>query len=67
MYSGFDLDLKASYTEFAHVDEKRDPNKVAGKRYTFFPNISKPIENSFGFITPKFGLHHTGIHAESLN
>lgn len=57
---GIDLDLKASYTEFAHVDEKRDPNKVAGKRYTFFPNISKPIENSFGFITPKFGLHHTG-------
>jgi len=57
---GVDLDFKASYTEFAHVDEKRDPNKVAGKRYTFFPNISKPIENSFGFITPKFGLHHTG-------
>ena len=57
---GVDLDLKASYTEFAHVDEKRDPNKVAGKRYTFFPNISKSIENSFGFITPKFGLHHTG-------
>ncbi len=57
---GVDLDLKASYAEFAHVDEKTDPNKVAGKRYTFFPNVSKPIENSFGFITPKFGLHHTG-------
>jgi LPS-assembly protein len=57
---GVDLDLSTSYTEFAHKDEKTDPNKVAGKRYTFFPNVSKPIENSFGFITPKFGLHHTG-------
>ena len=57
---GLDLDLKASYTEFAHRDDGKDPNKVAGKRYTFFPNVSKPIENSFGFITPKFGLHHTG-------
>ena len=57
---GVDLDLKASYTEWGHVDEKRDSNRVAGKRYTFFPNVSKTIENSFGYITPKFGLHHTG-------
>ena len=57
---GVDLDLSTSYTEFSHKDEKTDPNKVAGKRYTFFPNVSKPIENSFGFITPKFGVHHTG-------
>ena len=42
------------------MNDGKEPNKVAGKRYTFFPNVSKPIENSFGFITPKFGVHHTG-------
>ena len=57
---GVDLELDTSYTEFAHRNEGIDPNKVDGKRYTFFPNVSKPIENSFGFITPKFGVHHTG-------
>ena len=57
---GADFDLKGSYTEFSHADEKIDPNKVAGSRYTLFPNVSVPMENSFGFITPKVGLHHTG-------
>ena len=57
---GVDLELDTSYTEFAHRNEGIDPDKVDGKRYTFFPNVSKPIENSFGFITPKFGVHHTG-------
>ena len=57
---GLDLGVKASYTEFSHRDTSTNPNKAAGQRYTFFPNVSKPIENSFGFITPKFGLHHTG-------
>lgn len=57
---GVDLDVKGSFTEFSHVDEKKDPNRVAGSRYTIFPNISVPMENSFGFITPKIGVHHTG-------
>jgi len=57
---GMDFDLNTSYTEFAHKDESKDPNKAAGKRYTFFPNVSMPMENSFGFIKPKFGVHHTG-------
>jgi len=57
---GADFDVSASYTDFAHKDENKDPSKVGGKRYTFFPNVSVPMENSFGFIKPKFGVHHTG-------
>ena len=64
---GMDLDLSTSYTEFAHKDENKDPSKIGGKRYTFFPNVSVPMENSFGFIKPKFGVHHTGYMMNKSN
>ncbi len=53
--AGFDLGLNTTWTNFAHSDD----NRIDGKRFTIYPTISLPIRNSFGFITPKFGLHYT--------
>ncbi len=51
--AGIDLDLATSWTNFSH------PTLVNGKRLTLFPNVSVPLRNAFGFITPKFGVHYT--------
>ena len=51
-----DLSFSGSWTDFSH------PTLVDGKRYTLFPNVSVPLQNSFGFIKPKVGVHHTGYN-----
>ena len=51
--AGLDLDLKTSWTRFSH------PTLEDGQRLTLFPSVSAPLRNSFGYITPKFGLHYT--------
>lgn len=51
--AGMDLDLTSSWTNFSH------PTLVNGKRFTLFPNVSVPMRNAFGYITPKVGLHYT--------
>jgi LPS-assembly protein len=56
---GADLSFNGSWTDFDH------PTLVDGKRYTLFPNASVPLQNSFGFITPKVGVHHTGYNLNS--
>lgn len=32
---------------------------VTGERLVAYPNISLPVERSYGYITPKLGLHYT--------
>ena len=56
---GADLSFSGSWTDFDH------PTLVDGKRYTLFPNVSVPLQNSFGFIKPKVGVHHTGYNLDS--
>ena len=56
---GADLNFSGSWTDFDH------PTLVGGKRYTLFPNVSVPLRNSIGFITPKIGVHHTGYNLDS--
>ena len=56
---GADLSFSGSWTDFDH------PTLIDGKRYTFFPNVSVPLQNSFGFIKPKVGVHHTGYNLNS--
>ena len=56
---GADLSFSGSWTDFDH------PTLVDGKRYTLFPNVSVPLQNSFGFIKPKVGVHHTGYTLNS--
>jgi LPS-assembly protein len=51
--AGMDFSLDASWTNFAHQ------TFIEGKRFTFFPTVSVPLRNSYGFLTPKFGLHYT--------
>jgi LPS-assembly protein len=64
------------YSQWVSFD--RDPNKpnrvatasgdlvtpVTGSRLTAYPSISMPMERPYGYITPKFGVHHTSY---SLN
>ncbi len=50
---GMDFNLNATWTNFS------DPTRVDGKRLTLFPSVSVPFRNSYGFITPKFGLNYT--------
>lgn len=33
--------------------------KVTGTRATAYPSISLPLARPYGYITPKFGVHHT--------
>lgn len=56
---GADFSFSGSWTDFDH------PTLIDGKRYTLFPNVSVPLQNSFGFIKPKVGVHHTGYNLDS--
>jgi len=48
------------YSEFVRFDRHQDaPVAVTGNRFTFYPNISLPMAQSYGYITPKLGLHYT--------
>ncbi|MDR4514742.1 LPS-assembly protein LptD [Nitrosomonas sp.] len=53
--AGMDFGLNATWTNFAHSSADR----AEGKRLTLYPTVSVPFRNSYGFITPKFGLHYT--------
>jgi LPS-assembly protein len=35
------------------------PVNVTGDRYTAYPSVSLPLVQSYGFVTPKIGLHYT--------
>lgn len=48
-----DLGLSSEWVDFTH------PTLVNGKRFSFYPNISLPLANSFAFVTPKIGMHST--------
>jgi LPS-assembly protein len=48
-----DLDLLASYVDFRH------PTLVNGKRVLAYPSLSLPIQNSYAYVTPRFGMHTT--------
>lgn len=56
------------YTQLVAFDTNaNDPNngiRQTGTRLTAYPSISIPINRTYGYITPKFGIHHTSY---SLN
>lgn len=56
---GADLSLTGSWSNFSH------PTLVNGHRAVFFPSVSYPLRNSFGFITPKVGVHHTRYNLDA--
>ncbi len=48
------------YSQWVRFDRSDSaPASVTGNRFTAYPSISLPMGRSFGFITPKFGVHYT--------
>ncbi len=53
------------YTQLVAFDtNSHAPKTVTGTRFTLFPSISLPMSRSYGYITPKIGIHHSNY---SLN
>ncbi len=53
------------YTQLVAFDtNKNAPTTVTGSRFTIYPSISLPINRTYGYFTPKIGVHHTSY---SLN
>lgn len=50
---GLDFDLSSNWTHFSH------PTLQDGLRLAMYPSISLPLQNSWGFIKPRVGVHHT--------
>lgn len=48
-----DLRLAGDYTDF------RNDRLVSGQRFYVAPSISLPISRSYGYLTPRLGVHYT--------
>ena len=48
-----DLELSSSAVDFTH------PSLQNGRRYLAYPSALLPMQNSFGYVTPKIGMHMT--------
>jgi LPS-assembly protein len=48
------------YSQYAYFDRnERAPVAATGSRVVLYPSISAPFTQSYGFVTPKLGLHMT--------
>lgn len=48
------------YSQYTYFDQNQDaPVAATGNRLVMYPSISFPITKSFGFVTPKIGVHTT--------
>ncbi|HJT51313.1 MAG TPA: LPS-assembly protein LptD, partial [Nitrosospira sp.] len=56
---GADLNLIGSWSNFSH------PTLVNGHRAVLFPSVSYPLRNSYGFLTPKVGVHYTRYNLDA--
>jgi len=46
------------FSQWAYFDRNRDAPKLAtGSRFVAYPSLSMPFKQTYGFITPKVGLH----------
>lgn len=41
--------------------------KVTGNRFTAYPSVSLPMTQSYGYVTPKLGLHYTKYDLENTD
>ena len=56
------------YSQWTYFDQNRDAIPAAtGSRLTLYPSFSVPIKKSFGFITPKLGVHSTNYRLNDNN
>ncbi len=62
---GFDLSLSTEFTDFRHFNPSL--TQPEGKRFIAYPSVALPLVRSYGFLTPKIGLHHTRYASLSAN
>lgn len=56
------------YSQWTYFDrDKKAPLAATGSRLTVYPSISVPFNQSYGFITPKVGLHTTHYSLQNNN
>jgi LPS-assembly protein len=56
------------YSQWAYFDQNKDaPIAATGSRLVLYPSISVPFTQSYGFITPKIGVHSTNYHVNDNN
>ena len=56
------------YSQLAYFDRsKKAPLAATGSRLTVYPSISVPFTQSYGFITPKFGINSTSYRLSDNN
>ncbi len=56
------------YSEWSYFDRNDNaPIAATGSRLTLYPSISVPFTQSYGFITPKVGIHSTSYNLNDNN
>ncbi|MGV3582310.1 MAG: LPS-assembly protein LptD [Methylophilus sp.] len=60
-----DAKLTSQYTYF-DLNPKAG-EAVTGSRFSVYPTISVPMERSYGYITPKLGVHASSYHLNNNN
>lgn len=56
------------YSQWTYFDRnKKAPLAATGSRLTVYPSIGVPFTQSYGFITPKAGLHMTNYSLQDNN
>lgn len=56
------------YSQWAYFDRNKDaPIAATGSRLVLYPSISVPLTQSYGFITPKIGVHSTNYRVNDNN
>ena len=56
------------YSQYAYFNRNdRAPVAATGSRVVLYPSISAPFSQSYGFVTPKIGLHMTQYSLKNNN
>ncbi len=58
------------YSQWVYFDrDSQSPLAATGSRLTLYPSMSVPLTSTYGFITPKLGLHmtHYSLKDNNLN
>lgn len=58
--AGVTLNLNGEFVKFSHPDL----NRAQGRRTTFYPQFSLPLQTAAFYVTPKIGLHATRYDLE---
>jgi LPS-assembly protein len=59
LFSVSDLRVQGEYTDFRHDPFQNGTDFPNGRRFYAYPSISLPMIRSYGYLTPKVGVHYT--------